>query len=73
MKESYCHRLPLATLACAASLCAVYYLVLVTTPYDLDWQLVTAMDRLILQLWPLLLLGLGALFDDRQTEAAIES
>jgi hypothetical protein len=61
------------TLACAASLCAVYYLVLVTTPYDLDWQLVTALDRLILQLWPLFLLGLGVLFDERETKAAAES
>jgi hypothetical protein len=33
-----------------------YFAIYILTPYDLDWQLATSLDRLCLQLWP------GALF-----------
>jgi len=31
---------------------AGYFLVLVVTPYDLNWHLLTSLNRLLLQLWP---------------------
>jgi hypothetical protein len=34
-----------------------YLLVLVTTTFDLDWLAGTTVDRFVLQLWPLLILG----------------
>ena len=37
-----------------------YLGVYLTTPRDLDWHLGSSLDRLLIQLWPLALLGLGA-------------
>ena len=54
------------TLACAVVLWVIYYLVLVVTPDNLDWQLMTVLDRLILQFWPVFLVGLGTLFAERE-------
>jgi hypothetical protein len=44
-------RVTLATVAVSA---AGYYAVYLTTPYPLDWQLSTSLDRLFIQLWPTL-------------------
>ena len=38
----------------------VFVLVLVATSLDLDWQVSTTIDRLILQLWPMAILGVAA-------------
>jgi hypothetical protein len=38
---------------------AGYYVVYLATPIPLDYQLATSLDRLIIQLWPSLLLILG--------------
>jgi len=35
---------------------ASYYLVYVTTPFDISWHLSTSVDRLLVQLWPALVL-----------------
>jgi hypothetical protein len=35
---------------------AGYFVVYLTTPYDLGWHVVTSMDRLLLQTWPALVL-----------------
>lgn len=61
-------RADLAPLALAVGLGATYYLVLVTTSLDLQWHLDTALDRLMLQLWPLSLLGLACLLQEREIE-----
>lgn len=37
---------------------AGYYLVYLTTPHDLQWHLTTSLKRLLMQFWPLLVLGL---------------
>jgi hypothetical protein len=37
-------------------LCVGYLMVYVTTPYELEWHLRTSMDRLLLQMWPALVL-----------------
>jgi hypothetical protein len=37
---------------------AGYFLVFVTTPYDVQWQLETALYRLVMHLWPGILFGL---------------
>lgn len=39
------------------SVAAGYYLIYLTTPYELSWHLMTSLHRLIVQLWPLALLG----------------
>jgi len=39
---------------------AGYLAVYLTTPRDLAWHLGSSLDRLLIQLWPLALLGLGA-------------
>jgi hypothetical protein len=36
---------------------AGYYLIYLTTPHDLRWHLETSLDRLLAQLWPLMLFG----------------
>jgi hypothetical protein len=56
-------------LLCALSMAAIYYLVFVTTPHDLPWHLRTAADRLLLQIWPLLLLGFAVLFENKERQA----
>jgi len=33
--------------------CAGYYGIYLTTPHDLEWHLATSLDRLIVQLWPM--------------------
>ena len=35
---------------------ASYYLVYVTTPFDISWHVSTSVDRLLVQLWPALVL-----------------
>jgi hypothetical protein len=45
-------------LALCAGLALVYLVVLITSR-DLTWQVETVHDRLVLQLWPLALLGLA--------------
>lgn len=54
----------LGPLACVGAMGAVYYLIFATTPHDLSWHLQTAIDRLILQLWPVFLLGCALMFED---------
>jgi len=46
---------PTAALAVAGML-GGYYAVYLLSPYDLDWHIGTSMNRLLLQLWPMLLL-----------------
>jgi hypothetical protein len=36
-----------------------YYLVYVTTPFDMTWHVSTSVDRLLVQLWPSLVLTVG--------------
>jgi hypothetical protein len=45
-------------LLAAALLLAVDVIIFVLTTFDLQWHLGTAADRLVLQVWPILLLGL---------------
>jgi hypothetical protein len=33
-----------------------YYVVYVTTPFDITWHVTTSVDRLLVQLWPALVL-----------------
>ena len=33
-----------------------YYVVYVTTPFDITWHVTTSVDRLMVQLWPALVL-----------------
>jgi hypothetical protein len=40
-------------------LAAGYYFVYLTTPVDLKWHLESSLDRVLLQLWPSILLTLG--------------
>jgi len=35
---------------------ASYYVVYVTTPFDITWHVSTSIDRLLVQLWPALVL-----------------
>ena len=35
---------------------ASYYVVYVTTPFDISWHVSTSVDRLLVQLWPALVL-----------------
>jgi hypothetical protein len=35
---------------------ASYYLVYVITPFDITWHVSTSIDRLLVQLWPLVVL-----------------
>jgi hypothetical protein len=42
----------LSLLFIPAFVLAVYFMVYVTTPYDLGWHLTYSLDRLLLQLWP---------------------
>jgi hypothetical protein len=44
-------------LATAATFSAVVFVVFLLSPYDQRWHLGTALDRLLLQVWPLTLLG----------------
>jgi hypothetical protein len=39
-------------------LLASYYVVYVTTPFDITWHVTTSVDRLLVQLWPALVLAL---------------
>lgn len=50
-------------LLCALGMLTIYYLIFVATPYDLAWHLRTTVDRLLLQIWPILLLGFAVLFN----------
>jgi len=60
-----CQRIAhVGTIVSVAAMIAVYYLVFLTTPHDLHWHLGTAIDRLILQLWPVFLLGLAVMFEE---------
>jgi hypothetical protein len=52
-------------LAVVALMFAVYYTVYLTTPFDLTWHISTSVDRLLAQLWPLLVLT--AFLTDRPT------
>lgn len=52
-------------LFCTLGLSVVYYFVLITTPYDLSWHVGTALDRLFLQLWPMMLFGLAVVIGGR--------
>jgi hypothetical protein len=47
-------------LALCSGLALAYSLVLVTTNFDLDWLAGTTIDRFVLQLWPLAILGVVA-------------
>jgi hypothetical protein len=38
---------------------ASYYVVYVTTPFDITWHVSTSIDRLLVQLWPALVLTVG--------------
>jgi hypothetical protein len=40
-----------------ALMLASYYLVYVTTPFDISWHVSTSIDRLLIQLWPSLVLA----------------
>jgi len=53
-----------------ALMAAGYYLVCVTTPNGLDWQL-DATHRLAMQIWPLCLLGLFALLGSGRDSLSI--
>lgn len=59
-------------LVCAMVLAAVYYLMVVTTSHDLQWQIRTALDRLLLQLWPVTLFGLAVFFDDKDSPKIVD-
>lgn len=52
-------------LLCVVTLSAIYYLILVTTQYDIRWHVSTSLDRLVLQLWPVLLFSLAVLFKEK--------
>ena len=52
--------------------CGGYWLVYVTTPSDLSWQLRTSLPRLFVQLWPSAILGLF-LFTASPEELAVSS
>lgn len=43
----------------ALSVAAAEFVVFLLSPYDLRWHLSTALDRLLLQVWPLTLLGVA--------------
>lgn len=47
-----------------AALSVAYYYVLITTPYDISWHVSTALDRLLLQLWPIFVFSLAMLFNN---------
>ena len=49
-----------APLVLGCGMALVFLLVLVTTHFDLDWLTGTTIDRFVLQLWPLAILGLVA-------------
>ena len=49
------------------SLCVGYYFAYLMTPYELKWQLATSMERLLVQVFPLVLLAIGLSL--RQIEA----
>jgi len=43
-----------------AAMMAGYFFVYITTPFDLDWHLGSSLNRLVMQLWPCLVLTLFA-------------
>ena len=55
----------LGALFCTLSMMVIYYAVFVLTPHDLTWHLNTAMNRLVLHIWPILLISLAVLFEDK--------
>jgi hypothetical protein len=59
----------LLPLTAAAIQLAGYFAIYVTTPQDLDWQLNTSLQRLLLHVWPLVVTGIflisGDLFGNR--------
>jgi len=56
-------------LGLSAALALAFLLVLVTTREDLDWHVTTTIDRLVLQLWPLSILGAAAALGRTDTKA----
>ena len=48
----------------------VYYVVFLTTPLDIKFHAGTAMDRLLLQLWPLALFSLAVLLSPAELEGS---
>ena len=48
--------LPLGLCACTGT---AFLLVLVATSLDLDWQVGTTVERLLMQLWPMAILGVA--------------
>jgi hypothetical protein len=45
-----------ATAAVAGLMLGSFYLVYVLTPFDITWHVSTSIDRLLVQVWPLLVL-----------------
>ncbi len=52
---------------------ASYYLVYVTTPFDISWHVSTSVDRLLVQLWPALVLTVFLGLQSSVSQSAVQS
>ena len=56
-----------ATACILGLMLASYYVVYVTTPFDIAWHVTTSVDRLLVQLWPGLVLAVFLGLDPAQS------